>query len=313
MSLSLRRPSKPADTTDETTDTTADAAPAEVAPTAAGTAERLDAPEAAERLRDTAGQMRKQAADKRDAADRTLRGGHEQANRIIAEAQAEARALTTEAVRVDRDADKVEERASLVDHAAALGKRAEDAEKHLADLIAETGRLGNELDSLNERVADLQESAATLNAGIKAAVGAEDVEEVVALRARLQATEEVAAEVQRRRAVVAQRLAAIGPDGQERARAGAAVSGARAQYEKALDRLDPTRTQRRTLERTAVLAEGFQAAGGSAEDAWHSAALLALLAEDPEWSAALKPVANAPKPAVATVTADGRAMMIRRG
>lgn len=280
----------------------------------APTVGRLDDPQKAARLRETAGHMREQAAGKREAAEQALQDGRKEADRILAEAQAAARALTTEAAGIDRDADKVEEHAGYVDHAHAAGQHAFAAAQRFDDLIAESARLGDELDSLNERVSELQKSVSSLTAGIEAAVAAEDVEEVVALRSRLQATEEVAAEVGRRRTVVAARLAAIGPDGHERAQARTAVSAARTQYERALDRVDPDRPRRRTLERTAAMAEQLQAAGGAAEDAWRSAALMALLAEDPEWGAALRQadVPTGPASPATSVSSNGRAMMVRK-
>jgi chromosome segregation ATPase len=137
------------------------------------------------------------------------------------------------------------ERAQQLDVADGLCRQVTEAEQRIVALSAEADRLVAQTVALDQRLVDLGEQREDTAAALVGAREDGDVDDVLALRARLAAIDAVIGVVQGQRQAAQERLAAIGvPDGTgDFADAARAWQDAQAELRRVLNELDPQRPE----------------------------------------------------------------------
>lgn len=201
--------------------------------------------ETSEALAAQAAELRAAAEQARGEREAAVALAQQEAARLVAEAQQKAAKLWNRASDADREAEKLEERASYVRRVEQLHAEIPAAERAVVDLAQEADGLREQVEALDGRLAELGAERRDTDGQLAAAAEAGDVDEVVTARTRLAAVDDVTAALQRQRAALTGRLQAIGkPDGDgELNKAAARWQRLQHEHRKFLNKLDPSRPE----------------------------------------------------------------------
>jgi chromosome segregation ATPase len=155
-------------------------------------------------------ELRAQAEQLRAERDAALALAQQEAARLVAEAQQQGSELWRQAAAADSDAKRLEDRFSYLRRAEQLGEEIPAAEQAVLALAQEADSLREQVEALDERLAQLGRERAETDAAALVATEAGDVDEVMAQRARLAALDDVVAALERQRGELQDRLAGIG-------------------------------------------------------------------------------------------------------
>lgn len=159
-------------------------------------------------------QARAEAHQARTEAETMLATAREQAARLIADTEQQARALTSSAQVADRRAAALEERLGMLRAVEQLEERATEAEQQAFDLAAEGDDTRDHVDALDRRIGELGVQREDAAAALGRAREEGDVAGVTEQRSRLGAVDEVAGVLDGQREQARQRIQDIGdPDG----------------------------------------------------------------------------------------------------
>lgn len=165
---------------------------------------------AAEQHRGEAEQARERAVQARAEAETLLGCARAEAARIVAEAEAAARILTTAATAGEHEAGTLEEQGRLLDAAAGGTAQAEEAEARAAELEGERDRLREQAAGLGEQLGKLAADRGDLEARLTAALAAGDIDTITTVRGRITASDELAESLSGQRPAAQARIDAIG-------------------------------------------------------------------------------------------------------
>lgn len=251
--------------------------------------EALMSPATAAKLRSNAAQARERAERARTEAEKLLATAREQARVLLGDAEAQARELTAEAKTAATDAGACEQRALTIDHAADLRRRAVDAEQHATTLANEYATITERVATLTGRLADLGQRREDTTIALGAARDAGDVDEVNRLWGAMRALDEVIAALTEQHDAARERATTIGEPGWGGAydQAASAAAARRRELSDVLDRLDPTRPDRRASATVREYRRALVAAGQPEDQALSTAALLVAMTQHPEAVTAL--------------------------
>lgn len=201
----------------------------------------------AAQLRLEAGQARDLATANRGQAQQAMAAARTQAAGIVVRAEAGARELGADADASEQEAHRLEERAQLLTHAAALQASADEHARTAAELQAEREHLAEVLAGLNCRLTELDGEQQGLTAQLSAARQNAEVDLIASLRGKLEAVQDATAALDGQRKTAQARSDAIG-DGSEAfpgelSRATGAAQAVLARLRKVLNILDPERPE----------------------------------------------------------------------
>jgi chromosome segregation ATPase len=149
-------------------------------------------------------------AEQREGAGAILAEARAQAAAIIASAETAAGILSAEADQAGKTAAGLEQRGRWAGAAARGAEAAEEAEARAAALVAERDRCAARIAEVNGQLADLAGQRADAEARLDGARQRGDVDDITALRGRLDALADLAASVSAHRAQAQARIEAIG-------------------------------------------------------------------------------------------------------
>jgi ribonucrease Y len=209
----------------------------------------------AEAHRRDADDARSRAVQARADAEARLAGSRAEAQRIVQAAEAEARTLTADAAAADREAERADERARQYAAAARLQAQCAEADDLVAAITTEREQLGARIAALDDQTEALRSERGNLTEQLATARSHLDRDLIASLRAKIDATDDVLAELAAQRKAPQDRLTAIG-DGTGRGELFDALTAARARasdLRQVLNVLDPGRPEARADEFLAIV------------------------------------------------------------